>query len=61
MQIQKNLGGEERPTVKQIDEEVVAGGEVGEDVTLKAAIRGSLNVLGPQSVRRAVVMAWMGV
>jgi hypothetical protein len=61
MQMKMSLGGEERQTVKQSDGEVVAGGEVGEDVTLKVAIRESLDAPRPQSVSRAVVMAWMGV
>jgi hypothetical protein len=60
MQMKKYLGGEERQTVKQKDGEAVAEGEVGEGVTLKVGIRGRLNALRPQSVRCAVVVAWMG-
>jgi hypothetical protein len=40
---------------------VVVEGEVGEDVTLKVVIRGSLNALRPQNMRGTVIMAWMGV
>jgi hypothetical protein len=47
--------------VKQNDGEAVSEGEVGGDVTLKVAIRGSLNAVRPQSVRRVAVMAWKGV
>jgi hypothetical protein len=61
MQMKRNSGWEESQTVKQNNGEAVTEGEVGEDVTLKVAVRGSLNALRPQSMRRAIVMAWMGV
>lgn len=56
----KDFVGEERKTVKEDDGEGVGEGEVGEDVTLKVAVRGSLKALRPQSLRRAVVGAWKG-
>jgi hypothetical protein len=42
LQIKKDFVGEERQTAKKDDGEVVGEGEVGEDVTLKVAVRGSL-------------------
>jgi hypothetical protein len=56
--MKKDFEGQERQTVKKDDGEAVAEGEVGEDVTLKVVVRGSLNARRPQSVRRAVLMAW---
>jgi hypothetical protein len=60
LQIKKDFVGEERQTVKKDDGEVVGEGEVGEDVTLKVVVRGGLKALRPQSLRRAVVVAWKG-